>query len=108
MYSSVCIDELKKELKDNEKISTCARECNIFGDITTLKICYVLRHYPKMSVSDIAIIVESSISNVSHMLSKLKKMDIVSYKKVSKQNLYSIKDKKFAKFIDFLFLDYEK
>ena len=108
MYSSVDIKKLKRNLGNNTKILSCSQECNVFGDITTLKICYILRYYPEMNVTDIANIVGSSISNVSHMLSKLRDNNVVDFKRVSRQKLYSMKDEKFSNFIDFLFLNYEK
>jgi len=105
MYSSINIKKLKKDLGNNTKLISCSQECNILGDITTLKICYILRYYPEMNVTDIAYVIESSISNISHMLSKLRNNDIVDFKRMSRRKLYSIKDKKFSNFIDFLFLN---
>jgi hypothetical protein len=43
-------DKLKKDLKNNDAILACAREFNMVGDPTRLKICYLLCRHKELSV----------------------------------------------------------
>lgn len=79
MYS--IIQELQKDLHNDEAINLCARQCGVIGDVTKLKICYLLRHYPELSVSTIAELVGTSVSNASHSLSKLRAVNMVITRK---------------------------
>lgn len=97
------IAKIKKELKNKKEIIDCARKFNLLGDLTKMKICYLLVNYPYLSVSEIAEILDTSISNVSHALRKLKKQNLVKDKKISKICFYSIKDKRLSKLIEVMF-----
>ena len=69
------------------------------GDITKLKICYLLRHYPALSVGEIASLVGVSISTASHALAKLKTAKIVQGKRNHKLVDYSLTDNSFTKVV---------
>lgn len=97
------IAKIKKELKKKKEIIDCARKFNLLGDLTKMKICYLLVYYPELSVSEIAEILGTSVSNVSHALRKLKKQSLVKAKKLSKICFYSIKDKTLSKLIEIMF-----
>lgn len=84
-------DELKKELKNKEAILACAREFNMVGDPTRLKICYLLCRHKELSVGDIAEVVEVSISAVSHTLRKLQKADMVESRREFRTVYYKLK-----------------
>lgn len=84
-------DNLKKELKDKNAIIACAREFNMIGDPTRLKICYLLCRHKELSVGDIAEIVEVSISAVSHTLNKLKRADMVESRREFRTVYYKLK-----------------
>lgn len=87
---------LLKELRDNKRIKTCADKFGVAGDETRLKICYLLCHYPELSVSQIADILNAPISTVSHSLKKLKAIHMVENHRRAKQVLYSLSQNRFA------------
>ena len=88
--------KIKKELKNKTALIQCAEEFNIVGDPTRLKICYLLCHYKKLSVGEIAEIIGVSISAVSHTLRKLKKANIVEYQRDFRHVYYQLKQSPLA------------
>jgi ArsR family transcriptional regulator len=82
---------LKKELKDKNAITACAREFNMVGDPTRLKICYLLCRHKELSVGDIAEVVSVSISAVSHTLKKLQKAGLVENRREFRTVYYKLK-----------------
>lgn len=84
------IQQIRLELDDHEAIERCAVQCGVLGDVTKLKICYLLRHHGELSVSTIAELVDSSVSNVSHSLSRLRAADMVKARKESRTVFYSM------------------
>lgn len=89
--SSMDTDNLKKELKDKNAITACAREFNMVGDPTRLKICYLLCRHKEISVGDIAEVVGVSISAVSHTLRKPQKANMVESRRESRTVYYKLK-----------------
>lgn len=87
---------LQEELKDNEKIKACADRFGVTGDQTRLKICYLLCHYPELSVSEIAETINAPVSTVSHSLKKLKAIHVVENRRQAKESLYSLSDNRFV------------
>lgn len=88
MYST--IQQLENELKDSDAIELCARQCGVMGDVTKLKICYLLRYHPELSVTAIAELVGTSVSNASHSLSKLRAVNLVKTRKEARTVYYSL------------------
>lgn len=93
------IKNIKSELKDINRLIRCAQKFGMLGDLTKMKICYLLCNHKELSVSEIAKILGVSISAVSHALKKLKSADIVDSRKVWRQSFYRISDKKVKKLI---------
>jgi DNA-binding transcriptional ArsR family regulator len=91
--------KLQKELANQKAICRCAKAFGVVGDETRLKICYLLRHYPELSVSDIAEAVGLSISAASRSLKKLKELRIVKNRRESKQIFYSLGNTNLSRFI---------
>lgn len=89
-------EALRRELQDNSKIEACAIRFGTTGDRTRMKICYLLCHYPKLSVSQIAHIIGAPVSTISHSLKKLKTIQLVENRRKAKENLYSLSDNQFA------------
>lgn len=83
--------QIKKELKNETALVQCAEEFNMVGDLTRLKICYLLCRHKELSVGEIAEIVGVSISAVSHTLRKLKKANIVEDRKDFRHVYYQLK-----------------
>ena len=93
------IRKIKKELKNEKLIKECAEKFGLLGDLTKMKICYLLCYYPELTVSEIAEILNMPISRVSHALRKLKEKGIVSFWKDWRCSFYKLKDKKLLKLI---------
>ncbi|MBI2024885.1 MAG: winged helix-turn-helix transcriptional regulator [Candidatus Harrisonbacteria bacterium] len=91
MYSSMKKSDLKKELGNKDAIIACAREFNMVGDPTRLKICYLLCRHKEISVGEIAEIIGVSISAVSHTLRKLQKADMVESRREFRTVYYKLK-----------------
>ena len=85
------IQKIKKELKNQKAILACAREFNIVGDLTRLKICYLLCRHKELSVGDIAKVVGVSVSAVSHTLWKLQKANMVESQREFRNVYYKLK-----------------
>lgn len=82
--------EIKKELRDHRALIQCAEEFNLIGDLTRLKICYLLCRHKELSVGEIADIIGVSISAVSHTLKKLQKANIVENRRDFRRVYYQL------------------
>ena len=89
--------KIRQEIKQNSRVAACAQMHNTLGDISTMRICYLLRHHPSLSVSEIAELVDLSVSATSRSLTKLKKADIVRSKREAKSVFYSLVNNVFTK-----------
>ena len=89
--------KLKKELKNKKELLECARQLGVVGDATRLKICYLLCNYPELKVSDMAEILDSSVSVVSHSVKKLLKLELVERRKEAQTVYYSLRKTNFTK-----------
>lgn len=88
---------IKKELKNKKELIACAKQLGVVGDTTRLKICYLLCHYPEFNVSDMAGILDTSVSVVSHSLKKLLELKLVTRRKEAQTVYYSLVDNDFNK-----------
>lgn len=88
---------LKKQLHDKEALEMCARQCGVIGDVTKLKICYLLRHHPELSVTAIAELVGTTVSNTSYSLGKLRAVNLVKTRKDAQTVYYSLNKAGFSK-----------
>lgn len=96
MDASTKIARIKKEIANSEAVKACARRHGTIGDQTAMKICYLFRHHPELSVSDIANLVGISISAASRQLKKLKAADILRSTKQAQTVYYSLQDNEFT------------
>jgi len=92
-------DKIKKELNNKKEIVRCAEQFGLVGDPTRMKICWLLCKHKELSVSEIAEILDVSISVVSHSLKKLREFEMVNSKRVGKQIFYNLTNSDFNKFI---------
>lgn len=90
------IKTISRELQDNKKIKACAIRYGVVGDPTRLKICYLLCHYPELSVSQIAQVIDAPISTVSHSLNRLKAIHAVVNRRCAKEVFYSLSQNQFV------------
>ncbi|MBI3069706.1 MAG: winged helix-turn-helix transcriptional regulator [Candidatus Levybacteria bacterium] len=89
--------QIKKELENKQELLNCAKRFGIVGDATRIKICYLLCHYPELSVGKIADILDTSYSVVSHSVKKLLELQLVKRRKESQTVYYSLISNDFTK-----------
>ncbi len=89
--------QIKKELKNKKELLNCAKQLGVVGDATRLKICYLLCRHPEFNVSDMAEILDTSVSVVSHSVKKLLQLGLVERRKEAQTVYYSLKDNDFNK-----------
>ncbi len=95
LYRDLCISESRtEELKKSvpEKTVKMAVLFKALGDETRSKILYLLSLEKEICVCHIAEILDSSISNISHHLRLLRAYNIVKYRRIGKNVLYSLDD----------------
>ncbi|MBI2100500.1 MAG: winged helix-turn-helix transcriptional regulator [Candidatus Vogelbacteria bacterium] len=85
------IKQIKKELRNRSALIQCAKEFNMVGDPTRLKICYLLCRHKELSVGEIAEIIVVSISAVSHTLKKLHQAEVVESRRDFRNVYYQLK-----------------
>ena len=88
---------IKRELKNKQELLNCARQLGVVGDATRLKICYLLCHYPELNVGDMAEILDTSVSVVSHSVKKLLELELVTRRKEAQTVYYSLRNNEFTK-----------
>lgn len=87
------MNKIRRELRSKKALTECACDFSILGDLTRMKICYLLCKYKELSVSEIAEVVGVSISAVSHSLKALRKCCLVKSRRDFKTVFYRL-DKK--------------
>ena len=87
----------KKELVAWKELVACAQQLGVVGDTTRLKICYLLCHHPEFSVSEMAEVLDTSVSVVSHSVKKLLELNLVQRRKEAQTVYYSLSKNNFTK-----------
>ncbi len=82
--------KIKNQLKRVKSFKECARHLGVVGDLTRLKICWLLENYPGLSVQEISEILGVSVSAVSHSLSKLEDCRLVDCERKGRNMYYSL------------------
>lgn len=90
-------EHIKHELENNKAVSHCATKYGNTGDPTSMKTCYLLKHYPELSVSQIAELVGVSISAASRCLKRLNHSEVVISRKEGQTVYYSLQDNEFTR-----------
>lgn len=85
------VEKVKKEMLDENLIIDVAELFKVFGDSTRIKILCALFN-GELCVCDIANIISSTTSAVSHQLRILKNAKLVKYRKDGKVVYYSLDD----------------
>jgi len=62
-----------------------------------MKACYLLRHYPELSVSQIAELVGVSVSAASRCLKRLNNSEVVISRKEGQTVYYRLQDNEFTR-----------
>ena len=85
------VNQVKRDMPDEEVLYDLAELFKIFGDSTRIKILYVL-FASEMCVCDIAQLLGMSQSAISHQLRALKQSKLVKYRREGKTVFYSLAD----------------
>lgn len=85
------VDKVKKKMVSDELIYDLAELFKVFADSTRMKIIYALME-DELCVCDIANIVGTTQSAISHQLRILKQSKLVKYRKDGKVVYYSLDD----------------
>lgn len=85
-------NKIKAELAESARVAYCAKRFGTIGDPTAMRICYLLRNYPELSVGHIAELVGISISAASRSLKKLREAEFVAARRDSKTVFYRLQD----------------
>ena len=88
---SEVVENVKKVLPKDEIIYDIAELFKVFGDSTRIKIITALTEH-ELCVCDIANIVNTTQSAISHQLRVLKQAKLVKYRKEGKVVYYSLDD----------------
>lgn len=89
-------DKIKREIADREAVRACAYRHGTIGDLSAMRICYLFRHHPELSVSQIARLVGLSVSATSRQLKKLKGAEILTATKQAQTVYYSLQENRFT------------
>lgn len=92
--------QIQKELKNKKELIACAEQLGVVGDATRLKICYLLCRHPELNVSNMAEILDTSVSVVSHSVKKLLNLGLVERRKEAQTVYYSLKKNEFTKTLE--------
>ena len=90
---------IKRELENNKTLIECAGQFGLVGDPTRMKICWLLCRHPELSVGEIAGMLGTSQSVVSHSLKRLRASKLVDSRREYKQVFYSFSDTKFNRLL---------
>ena len=85
------VDKVKEKMPGDELIYDMAEFFKVFADSTRMKIIYALLEN-ELCVCDIANIVKTTQSAISHQLRILKQSKLVKYRKEGKVVYYSLHD----------------
>lgn len=85
------VNEVKKKIPEDGLIYDLAEFFKVFADSTRMKIIYALMEN-ELCVCDIASIVQTTQSAISHQLRLLKQAKLVKFRKEGKVVYYSLDD----------------
>jgi ArsR family transcriptional regulator, lead/cadmium/zinc/bismuth-responsive transcriptional repressor len=85
------VSEVRNALPDDEIFSALSDTFKAFGDMTRVRILYALSK-SELCVCDLSVVLEMSVSAISHQLRVLRNMNLVRYRKDGKMAYYSLCD----------------
>ena len=86
------VKSVKKKMKTERFFQDLAETFKAMSDPTRAKIIYTLSQENELCVHDIAAIIGTTNSAISHQLRTLRNMKLVKYNKVGKVTYYSLDD----------------
>ena len=93
------VDKVKKDFPSNQLINTLSDFFKIFGDTTRVKIMCALDK-SEMCVGDISVLLDMTVSAVSHQLKILRETSLVKTKRQGKIVFYSLADEHVQRIIE--------
>ena len=93
------VDKVKKDFPSNLLINTLSDFFKIFGDTTRVKIMCALDKN-EMCVGDISVLLDMTVSAVSHQLKILRDASLVKTKRQGKVVFYSLPDEHVQRIIE--------
>ena len=92
------VEKIKKTMPTDEFLFDMAELFKVFGDSTRMKIIYALME-EELCVCDIANIVKTTQSAISHQLRILKQAKLVKFRKEGKVVYYSLDDEHISQIV---------
>ena len=92
------VDEVRRNMPDDVLIYDLAEIFKVFADSTRMKVIYALLE-DELCVCDIAAIVGTTQSAISHQLRILKQSKLVKYRKEGKIVYYSLDDEHISEIV---------
>ena len=92
------VNEVKKKIPQDEMIYDLAEFFKVFADSTRMKIIFALIEN-ELCVCDIANIVQTTQSAISHQLRLLKQSKLVKFRKEGKVVYYSLDDEHISQIV---------
>lgn len=92
------VNEVKKKIPQDEMIYGLAEFFKVFADSTRMKIIFALMEN-ELCVCDIANIVQTTQSAISHQLRLLKQSKLVKFRKEGKVVYYSLDDEHISQIV---------
>lgn len=91
---------IRDELSDPrlvEHCKKCAKRYAVTGDPTAMRACYLLCHYPKLSVTEVANLLGISVSAASRCLKKLYRGEVACFCKEAQVTFYTLAKNSYTK-----------
>ena len=92
------VNKIKSNFPDEDLLFDIAENFKVFGDSTRMKIIYALME-EELCVCDIANIVKTTQSAISHQLRILKQAKLVKFRKEGKVVYYSLDDEHISQIV---------
>ena len=86
------VEQLRRELPEDEAIRRAADGLRLLGEPTRLKILLSLARVDELCVCDVANVLGMKVSNVSHQLRRLRDRGLVAFRNDGKMAYYRLAD----------------
>lgn len=86
------VNSVKRKMKSEKFFHYLAETFKAMSDPTRTKIIFALCQEKELCVSDMAAIIDTTTSAISHQLRTLRNMKLVKYNKIGKLTFYSLDD----------------
>ncbi|WP_126994241.1 ArsR/SmtB family transcription factor [Thermosipho globiformans] len=94
------IKKVHENTPDENTLNKLSDLFKVIGDKTRMKILYALMQVDEMCVCDISVVLNKTISAISHQLRVLRQTNLVKFRKEGKVVFYSLNDEHVKKLIE--------